>query len=129
MISYVVELSSTWNVGVLRWKYTRNKVSSLGFHNDTKMTKTSVDVTVQVIPLVTMPNEDWCSAISAKLSRWSTASDLSVVSAAMGTTISRQTMYKHLGHIGLYARRPVRCVQLMATHCHQQLAWSRKHAI
>ncbi|GFU92641.1 HTH_Tnp_Tc3_2 domain-containing protein [Trichonephila clavipes] len=30
-----------------------------------------------------------------------------------------------LGHIGLYARRPVRCVPLTATHCHLRLTWSR----
>ncbi|GFT11115.1 transposable element Tcb1 transposase [Trichonephila clavipes] len=32
------------------------------------------------------------------------------VSSATGTTISRQTVYRRLGHTGLYARRPVRCV-------------------
>ncbi|GFX05565.1 HTH_Tnp_Tc3_2 domain-containing protein [Trichonephila clavipes] len=36
---------------------------------------------------------------------------------ATGTTVSRQTVYRSLGHIGLYARRPVRCVPLTATHC------------
>ncbi|GFU48327.1 transposable element Tcb1 transposase [Trichonephila clavipes] len=45
-------------------------------------------------------------------------SDLSrQLSSATGTTVSRQTVYRRLGHIGLYARRPVRCVQLTATHC------------
>ncbi|GFT94843.1 transposable element Tcb2 transposase [Trichonephila clavipes] len=33
------------------------------------------------------------------------------------------------GHIGLYARRPVRCVPLTATHCHLRLTWSREHAL
>ncbi|GFU33219.1 HTH_Tnp_Tc3_2 domain-containing protein [Trichonephila clavipes] len=36
---------------------------------------------------------------------------------ATGTTVSRQTVYRRLGHIGLYARSPVRCVPLKATHC------------
>ncbi|GFV63515.1 HTH_Tnp_Tc3_2 domain-containing protein [Trichonephila clavipes] len=45
---------------------------------------------------------------------------------ATGTTVSRQTVYRRLGHIGLYARRPVRCVRLTATHCRLQLTWSRK---
>ncbi|GFY25175.1 transposable element Tc3 transposase [Trichonephila clavipes] len=32
------------------------------------------------------------------------------------------------GHIGLYARRPVRCVPLTATHCRLRLTW-REHAL
>ncbi|GFX59796.1 HTH_Tnp_Tc3_2 domain-containing protein [Trichonephila clavipes] len=45
------------------------------------------------------------------------------------TTVSRQTMYRRLGHIGLYARRTVRCVPLYATHCHLRLTWSIEHAL
>ncbi|GFX08871.1 HTH_Tnp_Tc3_2 domain-containing protein [Trichonephila clavipes] len=41
----------------------------------------------------------------------------------------RQTGYRRLGHIGLYARRPVRCVPLTATHCRLRLTWSREHAL
>ncbi|GFU03428.1 transposable element Tcb1 transposase [Trichonephila clavipes] len=41
----------------------------------------------------------------------------------------KQTVYRRLGHIGLYARRPVRCVPLTATHCRQRLTWSREHAL
>ncbi|GFW66775.1 transposable element Tcb1 transposase [Trichonephila clavipes] len=48
---------------------------------------------------------------------------------ATGTTVSRQTMYRRLGHIGLYARRPVRCVPLTATHSRLLLTWSREHAL
>ncbi|GFU86185.1 HTH_Tnp_Tc3_2 domain-containing protein [Trichonephila clavipes] len=60
---------------------------------------------------VTTPNEDWYWAVTAKRSRQSTASDLSrQLSSATGTTVSRHTVYRRLGHIGLYARRPVRCV-------------------
>ncbi|GFT62294.1 transposable element Tcb2 transposase [Trichonephila clavipes] len=33
------------------------------------------------------------------------------------------------GHNGLYARRPVRCVLLTATHCRLRLTWSREHAL
>ncbi|GFU13957.1 transposable element Tcb1 transposase [Trichonephila clavipes] len=36
---------------------------------------------------------------------------------------------ERLGHIGLYARRPVRCVPLTATHCRLRLIWSREHAL
>ncbi|GFX19142.1 HTH_Tnp_Tc3_2 domain-containing protein [Trichonephila clavipes] len=69
---------------------------------------------------VTTPNEDRYIylAVTAKRNRRSTASDLSrQLSSATGTTVSRQTVYRRLGHIGLYARRPVRCVPLTATHC------------
>ncbi|GBN20327.1 Transposable element Tcb2 transposase [Araneus ventricosus] len=81
-------------------------------------------------PRVTTPNEDRYLAVTAKRNRRSTASDLSrQLSSATGTTVSRQTVYRRLGHIGLYARRPVRCVPLTATHCRLRLAWSREHAL
>ncbi|GFY08903.1 HTH_Tnp_Tc3_2 domain-containing protein [Trichonephila clavipes] len=38
-------------------------------------------------------------------------------------------MYRRLGHIDLYARRLVRCVPLIATHCRLRLTWSREHAL
>ncbi|GBN00908.1 hypothetical protein AVEN_114787-1 [Araneus ventricosus] len=81
-------------------------------------------------PRVTTPNEDRYLAVTAKRNRRSTASDLSrQLSSATGTTVSRQTVYRRLGHIGLYARRPVRCVPLTATHCRLRLACSREHAL
>ncbi|GFS92228.1 transposable element Tcb2 transposase [Trichonephila clavipes] len=43
--------------------------------------------------------------------------------------VSRQTVYRRLGHIGLHARRPVRCVPLTVTHCRLRLTWSREHAL
>ncbi|GFT77718.1 HTH_Tnp_Tc3_2 domain-containing protein [Trichonephila clavipes] len=73
-------------------------------------------------PRVTTPNEDRYLAVTSKRNKRSTASDLSrQLSSATGTTVSRQTVYRRLGHIGLYARRPVRCVPLTATHCHLRL--------
>ncbi|GFX19988.1 HTH_Tnp_Tc3_2 domain-containing protein [Trichonephila clavipes] len=107
MIFYVVELLDDWNVDVLSWKYQRNlespRVSSPGFGNDSKM---------------------------MVINRRGTASDLPRrLSSATGTTASRQTMYRRLGHIGLHARRPVRCVPLIATHCRLRLTWSREHAL
>ncbi|GFS51693.1 HTH_Tnp_Tc3_2 domain-containing protein [Trichonephila clavipes] len=33
------------------------------------------------------------------------------------------------GHIGLYARRPVKCVPLTATHCRLRLTWNRELAL
>ncbi|GFX21019.1 transposable element Tcb1 transposase [Trichonephila clavipes] len=107
MIFYVVELLDDWNMDVPSWKYPRNlespRVSSPGFSNDSKM---------------------------MVINRRSTAIDLSrQLSSATGSTVSRQTVYRRLGHIGLYARRPVRCVSLTATHCRLRLTWSREHAL
>ncbi|GFT46899.1 HTH_Tnp_Tc3_2 domain-containing protein [Trichonephila clavipes] len=70
-------------------------------------------------------------AVTAKRNRRSTASDLSrQLSSATGTTVSRQTIYRRLGHIGLYARRLVRCVPLTTTDCRRlRLTWSREHAL
>ncbi|GFV80637.1 transposable element Tcb1 transposase [Trichonephila clavipes] len=107
MIFYVVELLDDWNGDVPSCKYPRTleslRVSSPGFANDSKM---------------------------MEINRRSTASDLSrQLSSATGTTVSRQTVYRRLGHIGLYARRPVRCVPLTATHCRLRLTWSREHAL
>ncbi|GFS99607.1 transposable element Tcb2 transposase [Trichonephila clavipes] len=44
-------------------------------------------------------------------------------------THTRQTVYRRLEHIGLYACSPVRCVPLTATHCRLRLTWSREHAL
>ncbi|GFV35984.1 HTH_Tnp_Tc3_2 domain-containing protein [Trichonephila clavipes] len=78
----------------------------------------------------TTPNEDRYLAVTAKRNSRSIDSDLSrQLSSATGTTVSRQTMYRRLGHIGLYARRSVRCVPLTATHCHLRLTWSREPAL
>ncbi|KFM67483.1 Transposable element Tc1 transposase, partial [Stegodyphus mimosarum] len=81
-------------------------------------------------PRVTTPNEDRYLAVTAKRNRRSTVLDLSrQLSSAIGTTISRYTVYRRLGQIGLYACRPVRCIPLTATHCRLRLAWSREHAL
>ncbi|GFX79693.1 transposable element Tcb1 transposase [Trichonephila clavipes] len=81
-------------------------------------------------PRVTMSNEDRYLAVTAKRNRRSTASYLShQLSSTTGTTVSRQTVYRRLGLIGLYTRRPVRCVPLTATHCRLRLTWSREHAL
>ncbi|GFT46589.1 HTH_Tnp_Tc3_2 domain-containing protein [Trichonephila clavipes] len=77
-----------------------------------------------------MANGDRYLAPAAKRNRRSTASDLSrQLSSATDTTVSRQTVYRRLGHIGIYARRPVRCVPLTATHCLLLLTWSREYAL
>ncbi|GFV42244.1 HTH_Tnp_Tc3_2 domain-containing protein [Trichonephila clavipes] len=83
-------------------------------------------------PRVTTPNENRYIylAVTAKRNRRNTASDLSrQLSSATGTTISRQTVYRRLGHIGLYARRPVRRVPHTATRCLLRLTWCTEHAL
>ncbi|GFX10392.1 transposable element Tcb2 transposase [Trichonephila clavipes] len=109
------ELLNDENVDVPSWKYPRNlespRVSSPG--EIQRRMRTGIYL-----------------AVTAKRNRRSTASDLSrQLSSATGTTVSRQTVYRRLGHIGLYARRPVRCVPLTATHCRLRLTWSREHAL
>ncbi|GFV37663.1 transposable element Tc3 transposase [Trichonephila clavipes] len=81
-------------------------------------------------PRFTTPNEDrYIWQLLPKKNRRSTASDLfRQLSSATGTTVSRQTVYRRLGHIGLYVRRPVRCVPLTATHSRVRLTWSKEHA-
>ncbi|GFT39215.1 transposable element Tcb1 transposase [Trichonephila clavipes] len=71
-------------------------------------------------------------AVTAKRNTLSTASDLSrqLSSAYRYDSFTRQTVYRGLGHIGLYAHTgPVRWVPLTATHCRLRLTWSRKHAL
>ncbi|GFU41841.1 transposable element Tcb1 transposase [Trichonephila clavipes] len=80
-------------------------------------------------PRVPSPGFDSDSKMMV-INRRSTASDLSrQLSSATGTTVSRQTVYRRLGHIGLYARRRVRCVPLTATPRHLRLLWSREHSL
>ncbi|GFU20697.1 HTH_Tnp_Tc3_2 domain-containing protein [Trichonephila clavipes] len=70
------------------------------------------------------------SVISRLWQRYQDDSNVSrCYSTATGTTISRQIVYRHLGLIGVYARRPVRCVPLTATHCRMRLTWSKEHAL
>ncbi|GFS96971.1 transposable element Tcb1 transposase [Trichonephila clavipes] len=79
---------------------------------------------------VTTPNENRYLAVTARRNRKNTASDLSLqLSSVTVTTVSRQTVYRRLGHIGLYALRPVRCVPLTTTHCRLRLTWSKEHAL
>ncbi|GFU42581.1 HTH_Tnp_Tc3_2 domain-containing protein [Trichonephila clavipes] len=98
MIFYVVELLDDWNVDVPSWKYPRNLES----------------------PSVIFKLWQRFQDDGNKL----TDHSIRPVSSATGTTVSKQTVYRRLGHIGLYARRPVRCVPLTVTHCRLRLTWS-----
>ncbi|GFW96614.1 HTH_Tnp_Tc3_2 domain-containing protein [Trichonephila clavipes] len=99
MIFYVVELLDDWNVDVPSWKYPRNLespsvISRLWqrFQDDGNVSRCYSTGR----PRVTTPNEDRYLAATAKRNRRNTASDLSrQLSSATGTTVSRQTVYKH----------------------------------
>ncbi|GFT65129.1 transposable element Tcb1 transposase [Trichonephila clavipes] len=81
-------------------------------------------------PRVATLNKDRCLAVTPKRSRRSRTFDQSrQLSTAAGTTVSKQTMYRRLGHIRPYARQLLRCVPLTATRCLQWSVWSRKHAM
>ncbi|GFS57029.1 HTH_Tnp_Tc3_2 domain-containing protein [Trichonephila clavipes] len=98
--------------------------------------KTSLNDTISVVPKhcqprVTTPNEELYWAVTAKRSRRSSAFGLyRQFSAATGKSVSRQIVYRHMGHIGLYAYMPVRYIPLTgeAYYC-QRLAWSREHTM
>ncbi|GFW17533.1 transposable element Tcb1 transposase [Trichonephila clavipes] len=93
----------TYPAGSIRGTLASPRVSSPGFGNDSKM---------------------------MVINRRSTASDLSrQLSSATGTTVSRQTVYRRLGHIGLCDRRPVICLPVTATRCRLRLNLSREHAL
>ncbi|GFS81923.1 transposable element Tcb1 transposase [Trichonephila clavipes] len=48
---------------------------------------------------------------------------------SMGHTQQCTMCHAVTGHIGLYARRPVRCVPLTATHYRLRLTWNGEHAL
>ncbi|GFV99907.1 HTH_Tnp_Tc3_2 domain-containing protein [Trichonephila clavipes] len=78
-------------------------------------------------PRFTTPNED--RYIRQLLPKETDGAQHRLVSSATVTTVARQIVYRRLGHIGLYARRPVRCVPFTATHFRLRLPWSREHAL
>ncbi|GFX76240.1 HTH_Tnp_Tc3_2 domain-containing protein [Trichonephila clavipes] len=115
-------------------KYPRNlestRVSSRGIGNDSKMMVMGVDVTAQVAPELQRRMRTGIWQLLPKETEEHSIRSLSrQLSSATGTTVSRQTVYRLLRHIGLYARSPVRCVPLTATHCRLRLTWSREHAL
>ncbi|GFX08848.1 transposable element Tc1 transposase [Trichonephila clavipes] len=89
------------------------------------------DVTRQPVsgrPRVITPRQDRYLVISARRQRGSTARTLgSALTVATGKRISRQTVYRRLNHVGLYARRPTLCIPLTSAHNRARLNWSLKH--
>ncbi|GFU37768.1 transposable element Tcb2 transposase [Trichonephila clavipes] len=88
------------------------------------------DVTRQPVPgrpRVTTPRQDRYLVISARRQRSSIDRALgSVLTAATGIRISRQTVYRRLNHAGLYARRPAVCIPLTPAHKRARLNGSLK---
>ncbi|GFT89982.1 HTH_Tnp_Tc3_2 domain-containing protein [Trichonephila clavipes] len=130
MIFYLVQLLEDWNVAVPSRKYPRNlespKVSSQRFQDDGNVSRCYSTGR----PRVSTLNEARYLTVTSKRNRRSTASNLSrQLSSATGTTASRQTVNRHIEHIGLYARRPFRCVLLTATQYGLRLTCSREHAL
>ncbi|GFY05393.1 transposable element Tcb1 transposase [Trichonephila clavipes] len=83
-------------------------------------------------PRVTTPNEDqyiFGSYCQKKQTEHSIGPISSTLISYRYDSFTRQTVYRRLGHIGLYARRPVRCVPLITTHYRLRLTWSREHAL
>lgn len=79
-------------------------------------------------PRATTPAQDRYLALSARRHRQTTATELSRdLAAASGKRISRQTVYRRLAERALYARRPVVCLPLSASHRRARLSWSRTH--
>ncbi|GFW33558.1 transposable element Tcb1 transposase [Trichonephila clavipes] len=81
-------------------------------------------------PRVTTPNED--RYLGSYCQKKQTEHSIRPVSLALFSyryDSFKADRVQMLRHIGLYARRPVRCFPLTATHCRLRLTWSREHAL
>ncbi|GFW90035.1 HTH_Tnp_Tc3_2 domain-containing protein [Trichonephila clavipes] len=82
------------------------------------------------LPRVTTPNEDrYIYIFGSYCQKKQTEHSIRPVSSALFSYRYDSFKADRLGHIGLYARKPVRCVPLTATHCHLRLTWRREHAL
>ncbi|GFS97527.1 HTH_Tnp_Tc3_2 domain-containing protein [Trichonephila clavipes] len=84
------------------------------------------------LPRVTTPNEDryiWQLLPKETDGAWHQICLFSSLQLPVRQFQGSQTVYRRLGHIGLYARSTVRYVALTATHCRQRFTWSREHAL
>ncbi|GFX91508.1 transposable element Tcb1 transposase [Trichonephila clavipes] len=83
-------------------------------------------------PRVTTPKEDRYIYLGSYCQKKQTEHSIRPVSSALFSYLYdgfKADRVQTLRHIGLYARRPVRCVSLTATHCRLRLTWSREHAL
>ncbi|GFU39305.1 HTH_Tnp_Tc3_2 domain-containing protein [Trichonephila clavipes] len=82
-------------------------------------------------PRVTTPNEDRY-IFGSYCQKKQTEHSIRPVSSALFSyryDSFKADRVQTLRHIGLHARRPVKCVPLTATHCRLRLTWSREHAL
>ncbi|UYV65651.1 hypothetical protein LAZ67_3004955 [Cordylochernes scorpioides] len=76
----------------------------------------------------TATSEDRYLVVTAKRHREMTAIQLSnELSSAIGTRISRQTVYRRLHEGAVYARRPMVCITLTSAHRRARLNWCLEH--
>ncbi|GFT94417.1 transposable element Tcb1 transposase [Trichonephila clavipes] len=125
MIFYVVESLDDWNVEVSEeLGIAQSVISRLwqGFQDDDNVSRCYSTGRSEL-------QRRMRTGIWQLLPKKQTEHSIRPVSSATCTKFSRQTVYRRLWYIGLYARRPVRCVPLTATHCRLRLTWSREHAL
>ena len=78
-------------------------------------------------PRITMSQQDRYLTITARRERRMSARQLSSEPADFyGVRVSRQTVYRRLRAVDLYARRPAVCVPLTRVHIRFRLQWSQQ---
>lgn len=76
----------------------------------------------------TTPQEDRFVSLVAKRNRNATPSQIAAdLAAATGTHVSARTISRRLNAVGLYARKPVRCITLQPRHRRERLRWCKEH--
>jgi transposase len=79
-------------------------------------------------PRVTTPQQErQLSLICRRNRRQTTGQMAAALGHATGVVISRSTVSRRLHNVGLYARRPVRCVPLTPAHRRTRIQWAREH--
>ncbi|GFV72239.1 transposable element Tc3 transposase [Trichonephila clavipes] len=79
-------------------------------------------------PRGTTPADDRYIVLQARRNRRQTAGEIARhTTEATGRPISRFTVARRLHGVGLFARRPVRCVRLTPAHRRRRYLWCREH--
>ncbi|GFV72238.1 transposable element Tcb1 transposase [Trichonephila clavipes] len=79
-------------------------------------------------PRGTTPADDRYIVLQARRNRRQTAGEIARhTTEATGRPISRFTVARRLHGVGLFARRPVRCVPLTPAHRRRRSLWCREH--
>ncbi|GFW42720.1 transposable element Tcb1 transposase [Trichonephila clavipes] len=72
--------------------------------------------------------EDRYVALVPKMNRKFTPDQIPVnLATATGTHVSARTISQRINHVGLYARKPIRCIPLQPRYCRQRLHWCNVH--